>query len=278
MVDGIPPALHFLAAEHQDVLRDEEMGKGVVQPIHFDEPTPFRSERFPFDDDQVDIRVRSRFAPGVRTEEDDLVRIDIVHDRSHHLLEQRRVDRHGPSAVRFRRGGRSAIGRIVGQHTSRAARPSGGLRFGPSRNALSVGSRRGRGRGGRTAHGAREGSARDRGAWSDSGRLGGGRRLPGGTAAVASRWRACAGAFESPASGCSLLRDSNRPSRFAGVSPTPDRGAGRFPTHGPRPPHRPGSTGFENLFDAPVGGLGLRPARVGGCGPLSLVFCDGRGH
>ena len=181
MVDGIPPAFYFVSAEHQDVLRDEEVGKGFVQPIHFHEPTPVRPERLPFDDDQVDIRVRSGLAPGVRAEEDDLVGIDIVHDRSRHLPEECRVDWHGPSSVRFRRGCRSAIGRIVGQHTSRAARLSGGFRFGPSRNVLSVGSRRGHCRGGRTAHCARERSARDRGAWSDSGRLGGGRRVPGGT-------------------------------------------------------------------------------------------------
>lgn len=152
MVDGSPPTLDFFAAEHEDVLRNEEVRKCVIQPIHFDEPTPVRSERLPFDDEQVDIRVRSRVAPCVRPEEDDLVRIDLVHDRSHHLFEERRVDRHGPSSVRFRHGCRSVSGGLVGQRAPRAARRSGGLRFGESRTRISVGPRRGRRHGRRTAH------------------------------------------------------------------------------------------------------------------------------
>lgn len=118
MVDGTPPALDFFAAEHEDVLRDQEVGESLIQPSHFGDAAPLEAESLPFDDDQVEIGIGPSFAPRVGSEEDDPVRIHFVHDRPDHLPENRSGHGRDQSVVLLRHGCRSVRG-IGGQHARR---------------------------------------------------------------------------------------------------------------------------------------------------------------
>src|ERR1700681_3209562 len=88
MTGRVSPCGGFLLAVDQDVLGNWKMGKGTPQQGRLAAPATLFAEAFPLDDQQIDIRVGTGLAAGMRAKENDALRFDFVHDHLCHLRQQ----------------------------------------------------------------------------------------------------------------------------------------------------------------------------------------------
>jgi hypothetical protein len=64
------------------------MGKGAPQQGSLTAPAALFAETLSLDDQQIDIRVWTGLAAGMRAKEDDALRLDFLHNHLCHLRQQ----------------------------------------------------------------------------------------------------------------------------------------------------------------------------------------------
>ena len=88
VIEGISPVLDLVEAVDQDVLGNSESSQGPVETTFFSQPTSIRAEGFGFDDDQINVRISPSVASRTGAEQDHLLWIRCIDNRTDHLIDQ----------------------------------------------------------------------------------------------------------------------------------------------------------------------------------------------
>jgi hypothetical protein len=88
MAGRVFPRGRFRLTVYDNVLGYGKTGKGAPQQGRLTAPTALFAEVFPLDDQQVDIRVWTGLAAGMRAKQDDTLRLDFSHNHLCHLSQE----------------------------------------------------------------------------------------------------------------------------------------------------------------------------------------------